>query len=66
MDKRGILSYPDPTVEKVFFMSGMQDDQQSDSDSVFTTEGDIDLEESQRKAVTIDNLKEKVMTREGR
>ncbi|XP_022080414.1 transmembrane protein 94-like [Acanthaster planci] len=40
VDKRGILSYPDPTIEKVFFMSSLRDDREasdSDSDSdVFT------------------------------
>ena len=54
VDKRGILSYPDPTVEKVFFMSGLQDDDpqdSSDTDSVF--EENEPGEERPKKGVSI-------------
>ncbi|XP_072029353.1 LOW QUALITY PROTEIN: transmembrane protein 94-like [Amphiura filiformis] len=53
IDKRGILSYPDPSVEKVFFMSGLRDEDpfaSSDSDSVFEDEVG---KEQRKKGVSI-------------
>ncbi|XP_033095289.1 transmembrane protein 94-like isoform X1 [Anneissia japonica] len=40
VDKRGILSQPDPSVERVFFLTGLQPDDASTTDSVFTASED--------------------------
>ncbi|XP_038068108.1 transmembrane protein 94-like [Patiria miniata] len=59
VDKRGILSYADPTIEKVFFMSNLSDDKtssDSDSDSdVFTNSQEQVINDGHcgKKGVTI-------------
>ena len=45
MDKKGILSWPNPTIEKVFFLANKQDDSFKDSDSGDMEEDAEDLAE---------------------